>query len=165
MTITVDIEGAGRHNVALVRDAQVSIVYIDGGPHRVALNAQPSGRFEVTLDGHKYSACVVQRGEKALVHAFGRAWTITLNDPVRGASDQADAGDSCIAPMPGSVVEIKVAVGDVVSSGQVLMVIESMKMQMNLEAARDGVVGEINCAPGELFDRDAILVHLAPKEV
>jgi len=51
-----------------------------------------------------------------------------------------------------------------VAAGQVLMVIESMKMQMNLEAARDGVVAEINCARGEVFDRDAVLIRLAPKE-
>jgi biotin carboxyl carrier protein len=55
-------------------------------------------------------------------------------------------------------------VGDRVTAGQTMIVIESMKMQLNLDAARDGVVAEIPCAKGEVFDRDALLVRLEEKE-
>jgi biotin carboxyl carrier protein len=164
MSLIAEVVGVGSHEFELVRDASVARIQIDGVPYRVASSRQADGSHEVLLDGRKYTTWVVQRGDKALVHAFGRAWTVVLHDPVRDASAAADASDACIAPMPGTVVELRVAVGDAVAAGQVLMVIESMKMQMNLEAARDGVVAEINCARGEVFDRDAVLIRLAPKE-
>ena len=55
--------------------------------------------------------------------------------------------------------------GETVTSGQPLVVIESMKMQNEFVAWRDGVVDRIHIAVGETFDRGAGLVGLAPEEV
>jgi biotin carboxyl carrier protein len=66
--------------------------------------------------------------------------------------------------MPGTVVEVTVAVGDEVSQGQRLVVIESMKMQSELVAERDGVVASVFRAVGDTFDRGAPLVSLEPEE-
>ncbi len=83
---------------------------------------------------------------------------------MRGGDADAKEGDVCLAPMPGTVVELAVAAGDRVSAGQTMIVIESMKMQLNLEAARDGVVAELPFAKGDVFDRDALLVRLEAGE-
>jgi len=79
----------------------------------------------------------------------------------RRAVSAADGGDGRItAPMPGRVVVLKVAVGDSVSAGQELMVIEAMKMELAIRAPRDGVVAELRAASGDFVDADAVLATL-----
>ncbi|SPC11212.1 acetyl-CoA carboxylase biotin carboxyl carrier protein subunit [Cupriavidus taiwanensis] len=160
MKLTAELAAGGSHQVALARHALGGRVEIDGVVYEAALEGKPGGSLELTLDGRIHAAWVVPHGETAYVHAFGRAWTVTLRDPVRGTGASASEADVCLAPMPGTVVELAVAVGDRVSTGQTMIVIESMKMQLNLEAARDGVVAELPFPKGAVFDRDAVLARL-----
>jgi biotin carboxyl carrier protein len=64
--------------------------------------------------------------------------------------------------MPGTVVTIAVEPGQLVSTGQPLVVIESMKMQSEIVAWRDGVVERVLLRVGDTFDRGAGLVGLEP---
>jgi 3-methylcrotonyl-CoA carboxylase alpha subunit len=66
--------------------------------------------------------------------------------------------------MPGRVVLMRVAVGDKVSAGQELGVMEAMKMEIGLKAPRDGVVAELRAAAGDQVEGDAALVLLEPVE-
>ena len=160
MKLTAEVGAGTRHQVALVRDARGGRVEVDGAVVDVVMENKADGALALTLGSHTHAVWVAQHGETAYVHAFGRAWSVTLRDSVRGGGADAEESDVCVAPMPGTVVEVAVAVGDRVSAGQTMIVIESMKMQLNLEAARDGVVAEIPRAKGDLFDRDALLVRL-----
>ncbi|MCY7312477.1 MAG: acetyl/propionyl/methylcrotonyl-CoA carboxylase subunit alpha [Pseudoxanthomonas sp.] len=79
----------------------------------------------------------------------------------RRAVPAAAGGDERItAPMPGRVVVLKAAVGDSVSAGQELMVIEAMKMELAIRAPRDGVVAELRAASGDFVEADAVLATL-----
>ena len=62
------------------------------------------------------------------------------------------------------MVEIKVATGDAVNSGDTLVVLDSMKLLHNLTAATDGVVGEIFCSVGDSVEGGAVLIELEPAE-
>ena len=64
--------------------------------------------------------------------------------------------------MPGTVITVAVAPGDAVTTGQPLVVIESMKMQSEIVAWRDGVVERVHLRVGDTFDRGAGLVELEP---
>jgi len=66
--------------------------------------------------------------------------------------------------MPGTVQAVHVAAGDQVTAGQVLVVIESMKMQSEITAGRDGVVERVLVDVGDTFDRGAALVALEAEE-
>jgi biotin carboxyl carrier protein len=66
--------------------------------------------------------------------------------------------------MPGTVISIAVAAGDEVTAGQTLVVIESMKMQSEMVASRDGRVERIHREVGETFDRGDALVALEPED-
>jgi 3-methylcrotonyl-CoA carboxylase alpha subunit len=78
------------------------------------------------------------------------------------AGDIAGSGDRVLAPMPGRIVLMRVAVGDSVVAGQELGVMEAMKMEIGLKAPRDGVVAELRAAAGDFVDGDAALVVLEP---
>lgn len=71
-----------------------------------------------------------------------------------------DAGKEAVAPMTGKVVSIPVSVGDSVSEGDTLAVLEAMKMEYRLEAEADGEVSAINAEVGDLVDLGHVLVRL-----
>ncbi len=79
--------------------------------------------------------------------------------PVERFADPADqlAAGSLVAPMPGSVIRVAVAVGDEVKQGQALLWLEAMKMEHTISAPADGVVVELNVAKGEQVEVGAVL--------
>jgi len=70
------------------------------------------------------------------------------------------SGGGPTAPVPGKVVAVEVAVGDTVAAGQVLVVLEAMKVEHRITAAVDGVVAEVLVATGDTVDAHALLVRL-----
>jgi acetyl/propionyl-CoA carboxylase alpha subunit len=70
----------------------------------------------------------------------------------------------CIAPTPGKVVSVAVAVGDAVRAGQTLVVLEAMKMEHRLLAPQEGVVTQVRVAPGETVEQGALLVRVGPAD-
>ncbi len=71
---------------------------------------------------------------------------------------------SLTAPMPATVIEIKVAAGDLVTHGDILVVLEAMKMELPVRAPGDGRVTAIHCRPGDLVQPDTSLLDLAPRD-
>ena len=72
----------------------------------------------------------------------GYAWRVR-HPTIEEAHDVAVEGD-LRAPMPGSVLVVKVAEGDAVEAGQTLVVLESMKMELSIDAPADGTVAEVS---------------------
>jgi acetyl-CoA/propionyl-CoA carboxylase biotin carboxyl carrier protein len=77
---------------------------------------------------------------------------------VEGAA--ADSGGALEAPMPGSVLSVRVAAGDQVEEGDVLVVVESMKMELTLTAPHDATVQEVRVAAGDQVTQGQSLVEL-----
>jgi 3-methylcrotonyl-CoA carboxylase alpha subunit len=85
--------------------------------------------------------------------------------PVAGDADSAGHGEASLeAPMPGTVVQLRVGPGATVSAGETLVVLESMKMEISIAAPRDGAVAQVLVAAGDQVDRGAVLVELAEEE-
>jgi 3-methylcrotonyl-CoA carboxylase alpha subunit len=101
------------------------------------------------IGGERRTATVVRSGFDITVLHDGQSWRIKLDDPSAKAADR-DAGDGRLAaPMPGTVVQVLVKVGDVVTSGQPLIVVEAMKMEHTIKAPADGTVAEIHFKVGD----------------
>jgi pyruvate carboxylase subunit B len=66
------------------------------------------------------------------------------------------------APMPGRIISVHVNVGDVVSSGQRLIVLEAMKMENELRSILDGTVTAIHVQPGQSVEKNTVLIEVQP---
>ena len=73
------------------------------------------------------------------------------------AAKEAPGGPSVTSPMPGSVLGVKVNVGDKVSAGQTMFVLEAMKMENEIVAPVDGTVASINVKTGDTVDTDQVM--------
>ena len=125
----------------------------DGELHEV-----PTAGIEAADD---LSACDVTPGSVA-VNLGGH--TITFEVPDRSdawaptATDDTGDVDAVAAPFPAVVVEVAVTAGDIVAAGEVVVVVEAMKMLHSLAAHGAGTVDEIRCAPGDAVEANQILV-------
>ena len=108
-------------------------------------------------DRVRYRASVVRWANRVTVSTIDAEVTFAVvpRFPVADAED--DAGGA-VAPMPGKIIEVSVAVGDEVSAGDSLVVMEAMKMEHRLTASEDGVVAEVRVAVGDQVDADETLV-------
>ena len=162
MSLQVAIGNGGPRDVSVTRaENHYASIWIDGIRHRALL--RPVGRaYEVSLDDRTERIWLFVDHDTVYVHAFGRSWRTEVLDPAERSAMGTEQVDTATAPMPGMVVTVAVSPGDAVTTGQPLVVIESMKMQSEIVAWRDGVVGRVHLGVGETFDRGAGLVELEP---
>lgn len=81
-------------------------------------------------------------------------------DEAAGRRRGASAQGTLTAPMPATVIEIRVAAGDAVTRGAILLLLEAMKMELPIRAPGDGRVKAIHCRPGDLVQPDTVLIEL-----
>ena len=78
--------------------------------------------------------------------------------PAAPAAAPAAGGEKVTSPMPGTILSVNVAAGDAVKRGQVLMILEAMKMENEIMAPKDGTVTQVLVAKGATVDTGAPLV-------
>jgi 3-methylcrotonyl-CoA carboxylase alpha subunit len=111
--------------------------------------------------GQRLAARVYADGETDHVFAAAGATRIVNIDLLAHAGETHDEGGRLTAPMPGKVLHFNVKPGDSVRAGQVLAVMEAMKMEHAIAAPADGVVAELLYAPGDQVPEGAELLTLA----
>ena len=157
--------GEERYEALLLPSREKRKLVVGDREHLVALASLGDGEHRLEIDGHAHRAWIAVRGDAIHVHVDGRSWTLESVDELAETSVAGGgAADTTEAPMPGTVVRVLVNVGDAVTRGQTLVVIESMKMETAIVAWRDGTIAEIHKALGATFDRKAPLVSLEPEK-
>ena len=159
--LEIGLAGETAHVVEVTRHGDHATLLIDGRRYHGRLHS--SGDADtLTLESRAERVYTYVTGSSIWVHAFGRAFELSVIDPVERAAAAGQHSDVAVAPMPGTVVAVRVAPGEAVTAGQTLVVIESMKMESEIAAERDGVVDRVLVAVGDTFDRGAALAALAP---
>jgi len=135
-----------------------------------------SERAVVRIDGHSFRATVDRQVVRVEDAPGGRAWVVSAGESRWAYYDgcvyefeaQADGGrrtvrhhGSLSAPMPATVRQIRVGVGDRVTRGETLIVLEAMKMELPVRANENGMVSAIFCSEGELVQPGKALIELA----
>lgn len=114
-------------------------------------------RFNITVNGKAYDVAVEEVGAGSAPAAA----PIQTAAPAAPAPAAAPAGGTSVkSPMPGNILDVKVNAGDTVSEGQVLMVLEAMKMENDIVAPKAGTVASVNVKKGDSVNRDDLLASI-----
>lgn len=133
-------------------------------------------KYVVTLNGKKFEVEVEKVGggkslsrqpvgrEERVVAPAAPVAPAPVAEPTPVAAAPAavstGAGENIVSPMPGVILDVKVNVGDTVTFGQTLAVLEAMKMENDIPATKDGKVVDIKIKKGDTVDTDAVLIVL-----
>ena len=161
LTQTIQIQPLGAESISVrytVLDADCFTVHFDEGTQLVRLIDHANGLIEI--NGNRQIAQVVGHGDRQISVFAERAWHFTLPDPLSLLSAGDETSDQILAPMPGQVKVVNVAEGDTVVAGDVLLVLEAMKMEHALTAPESGSVEMLGCQLGEQVDVGAMLIKL-----
>lgn len=148
---TARVDGAEPLTARLeeIEGSPVRLITVGPTLHRVTARREGArGRYVLRIDGRRYFADA-------------------LDERTRAIRDLADATRPnlgpvpLVAPMPGLIVRVHVAVGDVVQAGQPLIAIEAMKMENELVAPAAGTVRAIHAVPGSPVEKGTTLVEFA----
>jgi pyruvate carboxylase subunit B len=151
VTVSPDGTSVADHTVdgslTAIEGAPVYMLRVGDRMHRVvSRRGEARGSYTLWVDGWRFEVDALDER------------TRTIRDLTAAAANAGPA--PLVAPMPGLVVRVLVAVGDVVTAGTPLVVMEAMKMENELRAPSDGTVTAILATPGTPVNKGAVLVQL-----
>lgn len=117
------------------------------------------GRMDLLIDGQRVSAHVSSDGAKRWVTIDGQTLMLTKTSGAKRGVRHDYAG-GLIAPMPGQVRSVAVSVGDAVKKSQTLLTMEAMKMEIRIQALKDGKVKAVHVIQGQTVEREQILIEM-----
>ncbi len=126
-----------------------------------------NGRLHAVVDGEPLTADFASDGHHVLISLNGEGYTLAKPPPPdvdrAGPAGTDAAGASLTAPMPGTVVRVSVSEGEVVEEGQLLLVLEAMKMEQSVKAPHAGRVSSLPYGEGDLVPGGAVLAEIEEK--
>ena len=146
---------AGRNNTfaVTVGESDTAVVVFDAN----------ASTIDLEIDGRRVKASVTALGNRWLVH--GPGGDVELEELSRFPSgERAEVAGGLVAPMPGNVTAIHVVEGDAVEDGQLLLILEAMKMEHRITAPMAGSVKQVLVDTGDQVDNGALLVVLEENE-
>jgi acetyl/propionyl-CoA carboxylase alpha subunit len=148
-------DGSGQEHRAVVRaDGTVTVNGLDLRVHKA-----DDGSLVVEAARHRMIWAVVS-GEVVWVFLDGEVFTFEIEQDVRRRRRSTGQHESLTAPMPATVRKVGVSAGDAVLRGDVLIVLEAMKMELPVRAHVDGVVTTVHCREGDLVQPGVRLIEL-----
>jgi biotin carboxyl carrier protein len=162
--------------IATVKDQEYTIeidsdrgILIDGVPHEIDFRRLPSGGVTSLLMNNRSISAVVEEMEDFWdVLIEGELYAVKVQDErayrlerMRSSGLTVNGEAMVTSPMPGIIIAVPVAVGDMVRHGDKVVILESMKMENELRAPCDGVVTHVLIAAGASVEKDQPLVGIS----
>ena len=150
-SIPIDITPSGKFHRATIGDKTVDVELLQA----------KDGKLELLIEGERVTAYVSSDNAQRWVTVNGQTFVLTKSSGERkSGSGHHHAAGELTAPMPGQVRAVNVSEGDAVIKGQTLLLLEAMKMEIRVQAPRDGVVKKLFVQQGQTVDREQMLVEI-----
>ena len=129
-----------------------------------------SDRRKVNVDGEDFEVSMEKEGDFWKVEVEGRVFSIKVDDSKRESlsprkkkgARKAKRSGVVSSSIPGKIISISVSEDDLVSEGDVIMILEAMKMQNEIQAPVSGKITELNCEPGDSIEANSPLMVIEP---
>lgn len=131
---------------------------------------QHGDSFHILKNNKSFRCTLLKKDESAknmLIEVNGNTYTINIKDQYDLLLEQLGMSNMAVkkmkdikAPMPGLVLDIKIAVGDEINEGDALLVLEAMKMENVLKSPGQGKVKSINIQKGQAVEKGQILIEV-----
>jgi 3-methylcrotonyl-CoA carboxylase alpha subunit len=156
--------GGVEQRVELVRQGACYAARV-GDDVRHVLGARPEpGGLEVTIDGRRRNFAIHRDGDRLTLWRGAARLDVEIIDPRHVDAKASVHEGELVARLPGTVVAVAVAAGDVIEAGATLMVLEAMKMEHAIVAPLAGTVARVHFAKGDRVPEGAVLVEVTPRD-
>ena len=118
------------------------------------------GELDLLIDGQRVIAYVSSENARHWVTVNGRTLVLTKTSGAKNRSASHDHASELVAPMPGQVRVVNVAEGESVTKGQTLLVLEAMKMEIRIQAPRNGKVMKLLVKQDQTVEREQLLIEI-----
>jgi biotin carboxyl carrier protein len=168
MAYEVNLENRTAEVELLSKAGNRALITVDGKKYDVDITMVEKGVYSIIFNGHSYNVELIEgeTSKKYVVNTFARTFNVTIVDAetkyqrIRQQGMAHEGDNDLSSPMPGKVVKIPVSVGDPVTAGQTLIVVEAMKMQSEFKATADRIVKEILVKEGDTVDAHQVMLKL-----
>ncbi|MFA9463671.1 MAG: biotin/lipoyl-containing protein [Velocimicrobium sp.] len=117
--------------------------------------------YTITVNGNAYDVTVEENGASSTQRAkVATPVASPKAAPAKAAQTGTQGAVKVNAPMPGKILSVKANEGQAVKKGEVMLLLEAMKMENEVVAPQDGTIASINVAAGDMVEAGAILVTL-----
>ena len=126
----------------------------------IELLSAENGKLEFLVNGERMTAFVSVDGKKRWVTMNGETIVLTKASGAKRKSSGHEHASELAAPMPGLVRSVNVAEAEAVKKGQTLLVLEAMKMEIRIQAPKDGSVKKLLVKQGQTVEREQVLIEI-----
>ncbi len=148
--ISIELIPAGKFYRAIIGDETVDVEILQA----------KDGKLDLLIDGKHVTAYVSSDNAKRWVTVNGQTLVLTKSSGAKRRSAGHDHASELVAPMPGLVRTVNVSEGDEVTKGQTLLLLEAMKMEIRVQAPRDGKVMKLFVKQGQTVEREQVLIEI-----
>jgi len=145
-----------------------ALISVDDNKYEIDIVEVEKGVYSILYHGNSYNVELIEgtTSKKYVVNTFAKTFNVEIIDAetkyqhsrLQGLEHEGENDIS--SPMPGKVVKIPVSVGDNVTSGQTIIVVEAMKMQSEFKAKADRIVKEILVREGDTVEAHQVMIRL-----
>ena len=129
-----------------------------------------SDKRKVSVDGEDFEVSIAKDGDFWKVGVEGRVFSVKVDGSKGGplppkkkkGTRKAKRSGVVSSSIPGKIISISVSEDDLVSEGDVIMILEAMKMQNEIQAPVSGKITELNCEPGDSIEANSPLMVIEP---
>jgi len=137
-------------------------VRVDDAPDAVVITGVTGdeGQYRVACGDETFDGVAVRDRERVWVMADGALFDFTIEGDEAPRRSSGRDESALMPPMPATVLRVSVKPGDTVRDGDVLIVLEAMKMELSIRAPRGGVISAVHCAEGDLVQPETLLIEM-----